>query len=88
LAADSKGFSLATMRGFFLGETVSIYNKITEILIEPKTAQEISMALLLPVNTIKIAVYTMCKRGKLTREKRDRTGKGPKQEYVYARPCL
>jgi len=67
---------------------MTIYNKITEVLIEPKTAQEISIAVCLPINTIKIAVYTMCKRGKLTREKRDRTGKGPKQEYLYARPSL
>jgi len=67
---------------------MTIYNKITEVLIEPKTAHEISIAACLPINTIKIAVYTMCKRGRLTREKRDRTGKGPKQEYVYARPSL
>ena len=67
---------------------MTIYEKILEVMTEPKTAHEISMALLLPVSTIKIAVYTMCKRGKLTREKRDRTGKGPKQEYVYARPSL
>ena len=65
---------------------MSIYNKITEILVEPKTAHEISIAACLPVNTVKIAVYTMCKRKQLTREKRDRTGKGPKQEYVYSCP--
>jgi len=67
---------------------MTIYTKILEVMTEPKTAQQISLDCCLPVSTIKIAVYTMCKRGQLTREKRDRTGKGPKQEYVYARPSL
>lgn len=62
---------------------MTIYNKITEVLIEPKTAKQIADATGLSLNTVKIAVYTMHKNGKIVREKQDRTGKGPKQEYVY-----
>ena len=56
----------------------------------PLSAQQLSEITELPKSTIKIAVYTMYKRGQVARVKQARNPelKGPKQEYIYARPSL
>jgi predicted transcriptional regulator len=56
----------------------------------PLTAHQLAEAAELPKNTVKIALLALFKRGKVQREKKERAEncKGPKTEYVYARPGL
>lgn len=67
------------------------YEKILKVLDGgPLTAKQLSEITELPLNTIKIALIHMFKKGRVARDKqlRDPSLKGPKQEYVYARPSL
>jgi predicted transcriptional regulator len=52
----------------------------------PKTAQQLAAATSLTIQTVKIALLTLYKRGKVQREKKERAEncKGPKTEYVYS----
>jgi predicted transcriptional regulator len=50
----------------------------------PLTAHQLSEIAELPKATVKIALLTMFKRGKVLREKKEREGKGPKTEFVYS----
>jgi predicted transcriptional regulator len=52
----------------------------------PMTAQQLSAATSLTIQTVKIALLAMHKRGKVKREKKERAEncKGPKTEFVYS----
>jgi predicted transcriptional regulator len=50
---------------------------------QARTAGEIASLLEVDKTLVKITLLYCFKRGLVTREKKDRTGKGPKQEFFY-----
>jgi predicted transcriptional regulator len=77
--------------GLFFGEKMTVNERLLQHLEGgPLTAYQLSEIAELPKTTVKIALLAMFKRGKVSREKKERAEKckGPKTEYVYARPSL
>jgi predicted transcriptional regulator len=73
--------------GFFFGEKMTVNERLLAPLQnEPMSAMQLSEATGLPKQTVKIALLAMFKRGKVSREKKERAEncKGPKTEYVYS----
>jgi predicted transcriptional regulator len=73
--------------GLFFGEKMTVNERLLQHLEGgPLTAYQLSEIAELPKTTVKIALLAMFKRGKVSREKKERAEKckGPKTEYVYS----
>ena len=72
------------LAGFFFGETMSNKDRVMNCCRDQaRSATEIATLLEMPKQLVKVTLLYCWNRGYVNREKKDRTGKGPKQEYFY-----